>query len=146
MSISRIEIGPGANPRQDWAGRDDVLYIEEGEWGALVGVPPGTIEEIYLADVLGSWGEKKKIAGFSVPAQLAENYFEMVRWAATFHRLIRPGGIVTVVEDNTPPSDPEINIIEPFTEKGRFALNSRIEIPTKRPFIKGYTLVFQKPE
>lgn len=145
MPTTRIEIGPGVNPRNDWVGRDGVLNIEKGEWGVLADISEGTIEEIYLANVLGSWGERRKIGGVYAPAQIAENYLEMVRWAAKFHRLLCSGGIVTVVEDNTPVPNVERDIIEPFMEHDRCILQTQEEIES-RWLVTGYRLVFQKNE
>lgn len=146
MPVTRIEIGPGIRPRDDWARLDDVQYIEKGEWNKLADIQAGSIGEIYLANVLGSWGERVKIVGMSAPAQVAENYFEMVRWAAKFHRVLKTGGIVTVIENNTPVPDPQRNIIEPFMESDRFILTEQEEIESRNGWrVPGYKLVFKKP-
>ncbi len=149
MPISKIEIGPGGDPRSDWVGRDDVLEVEKGEWDKFVDVPPGTVEEIYLANVLGYPGERvRRRLGdytFNVPVPLAWNYYEMVRWAARFHHVLEPGGIVTVIDDNTPVEDPERYIIGPFVEQGRFTLIDREMLDSSPYPIPGYRLVFQKP-
>ncbi len=150
MPINRIEIGPGGLPRQDWVGREDVLEVEEGEWNKFVGVLPETIDEIYLANVLGYPGERvKRCLGdytFNVPVPLAANYYEMVRWAALFHRVLKPGGIVTVIDDNTPVENPNRYIVGPFTEQRRFTLIEQETLDSSPYPIPGYRLVFQKPE
>ncbi len=150
MPTTRIEIGPGGIPRKDWVRRDDVLYIEgKDDWDKFLGVPRDSIEEIYLANVLGFPGERvKRRLGdiiFNVPVALAENYYEMVRWAVLFHAVLIPGGIVTVIDDNTPVSNPERDIVEPFTERERFVLIEETAVASDPYPIPGYKLVFQKP-
>lgn len=147
-SISRIEIGPGWNPRKDWAGREDVLFLERNERPLgvnLAGIPDKSIQEIYMANVLGSWYGIPGPGSIRLPVQVAEDPLEMIRWARAIHRVLRPLGNVTVVETYTPPPDPDTQIIEPFTMHDLFVLvlREKISIPESED---GFKLVFQKTQ